>query len=275
MTQAQGWTSGFLTAAGHRLEYRAAGDIAGDAPVLVFLHEGLGCAAMWRDFPLRVGAAAGLPVLAYSRYGYGQSDVLASPRRPDFMHAEASEALPGVLRALAIRRPILVGHSDGASIALLHAAEHPAGQAAVVAIAPHLFVEPVTLESIAEISARFQASDLPARLARYHRDPQATFHGWADVWLAPEFPGWNIEAEVARIRCPVLALQGTRDEYGTMRQVRRIAQLCAHARWSAIEDCGHSPFVDQPERVLREIVAFVDSLGLARDRADVHPHSNS
>jgi pimeloyl-ACP methyl ester carboxylesterase len=252
--------SGFVTADGHRLEYRAWGDVSGGRPTLVFLHEGLGCAALWRDFPGRASARTGLPALAYSRYGYGRSDAFTEPRTPRFMHDEATGALPELLERLSIARPILVGHSDGGSIALIHAAAHPAGPMGVVALAPHLFVERETIASIADIAARFPASDLPRRMAKYHRDPDATFHGWADIWLDPAFRAWNIEAEVTRVACPVLALQGREDEYGTMRQVERIAELCRHARWIALERCGHSPFADQPDRVLTEIEEFVAGL---------------
>ena len=160
-----------------------------------------------------------------------------------------------------VERSILVGHSDGASIALIHAGERPEGVAAVVALAPHLFVEPVTIASIADISKRFPDSDLPRRMAKYHRDPVATFRGWADIWLDPRFRAWNIEAQVAQVRCPVLAMQGLQDEYGTMEQVRRAAALGRCARWVGIDDCGHSPHLDQPDQVLKEIKEFIATLG--------------
>jgi len=258
-----GSATGFVSVDQHRLEYRTIGEPGRGRPALVFLHEGLGCVALWRAFPDRVCAATGLPGLVYSRAGHGQSDVLDAPRRPRFMHDEAQRVLPELLERRGIDDAILVGHSDGASIALIHAGQRPRGLRAVVAIAPHLFVERLTIASIAGIAAGFDAGDLPRRMAKYHRDPRATFHGWADVWLDPAFRDWNIEADVARIACPVLALQGTRDEYGTMEQVRRVEQLSPHARWVGIDDAGHAPFADQPERVLAEIVQFVTPLAAA------------
>ncbi len=260
-----------VVVAGRSLEVRTVGEARSDLPVMVFLHEGLGCNALWRDFPDRLAERTGLPALVYSRYGYGQSDVFDAPLTPRFMHDEARQALPELLDRFSIARPVLVGHSDGASIALIHAGEHPERVEAVVALAPHLFVEPVTIASIADLAARFPGSDLPRRMARYHRDPRVTFEHWARAWLDPAFRDWNIEAEVAKVRCPVLALQGLQDEYGTMLQVRRVAELSPRARWVGIENCGHSPFIDQPDRVLAEVGRFLASLGIGRggDRATV------
>ena len=260
-----------------RLEYRWVGATAAAAPLLVFLHEGLGSASMWRDFPARLCDAGGYRGLVYSRTGYGRSTPRPHGERwtPGYMHEQAREVLPQFLVAAGIDAsadpPWLFGHSDGASIALIHAGEHPERTEAVVALAPHLFVEPVTTASIADLAARFPGSDLPRRMARYHRDPLATFEHWARAWLDPAFRDWNIEPEVAKVRCPVLALQGLQDEYGTMLQVRRIAELSPCARWVGIENCGHSPFIDQPDRVLAEVGGFLASLGIGRggDRAAV------
>lgn len=255
---------GLVEAGGHRLEYACWGTAGpgAEAPVLVLLHEGLGCVALWKDFPARLHAATGLAAMAYSRYGYGGSDPLAGPRAADFMHREAAEALPQVLARLGIARAILVGHSDGASIALIHAGRvAKAGPGActiagVVAMAPHLFVEPVCTEAIAAVSARFAASDLPARLGRHHRDPVRTFRGWADVWLSPAFQSFDIEPEVAAIGCPILAIQGEDDEYGTMRQIERIAQLRPETRLLRLARCRHSPHLDRPDEVVPAIAAF-------------------
>jgi len=252
-------SSSFVRAGGRRLEYRWFGS-GSAADAVVLLHEGLGSVARWRDFPQRLAEATGRAVLAYSRCGYGWSDPLPGRRGVDFMHDEADRSLPELLQALGIERPLLVGHSDGASIALIHAARFDSAARGVVALAPHLFVEPVTLASIADIAGRFDGSDLPVRMRRYHADPVATFRGWADIWLDPQFAGWNIEALVAATRCPILAMQGSDDEYGTMRQVRRIAELRPGTRVVEVAACHHSLHVDAPERVLDEIRDFAAGL---------------
>lgn len=251
----------FLKAAGRSLAYEWVGE-EGGKPALVFLHEGLGSIRQWRDFPARLSAATGCRALIYDRYGYGQSDVLQEPRRTvNFMHEEGLKALPEVLSSLRIRNPILVGHSDGASISLIHAgAGHEVR--AVVAMAPHVFIEPVCLSSIEKAARTFESTDLPARLGKYHRDARKTFYGWADVWLDPDFTGWDIRADyLPGVRCPVLAIQGHDDEYGTMAQLdeiaRRVAGRCELVK---LEQCGHSPFKDQPEATLEKIIEFVNSI---------------
>jgi pimeloyl-ACP methyl ester carboxylesterase len=238
--------------------------IEGDAakPVLVFLHEGLGSIRQWRDFPAKLCAASGHRGLIYDRYGYGQSDVLAEPRRTvRFMHDEALVSLPQLVKTFRLSNVVLVGHSDGASIALIHAG---AGHAVrgVVAMAPHVFIEPECLSSITKISAEFEKGGLAARLGRYHRDARKTFYGWADVWLDPQFKGWDIRKEyLPGVRCPVLAIQGHDDEYGTMAQLdeieRRVGGSCKLLK---LQNCGHAPFRDQPEKVTAEVAAFVKSL---------------
>ena len=272
----------FVTAAGHALEYQR---IEADAsrPVLVFLHEGLGSIGQWRDFPQQVVAATGCPALVYARYGHGQSDVLEAPRAVDFMHHEARVALPQLLEALGIARPILIGHSDGASIALIHAGSpEGAGRVRGVAVmAPHVFLEERSVEGILAAKQAFETSDLRARLAKYHRDPGKTFHGWNDVWLKPEFRDWNIESFLPAIHCPVLAIQGHGDAYGTMAQLDAIAaQAGGPCELLKLEDCGHAPFREQPQRTLEAIARFVNGLaagGLAADaqaaaHAPHHPH---
>jgi pimeloyl-ACP methyl ester carboxylesterase len=231
---------------------------AGEGPVLVFLHEGLGSIRQWRDFPQKVAQAAGLRGLVYDRYGYGQSDVLREPRRQvSFMHDEALIALPQFFSFLKINNPILVGHSDGASISLIHAAAFPVR--AVVAMAPHVFVEPSGLESIRKAVTAFETTDLPQKLSRYHRDARKTFYGWADVWLDPEFEKWDIRADfLPKITCPLLGIQGHEDEYGSMAQLdeiqRRVPGECRLVKLAA---CGHSPFRDQPEKTLQAIREFL------------------
>ncbi|MCL4183265.1 MAG: alpha/beta hydrolase [Burkholderiaceae bacterium] len=248
---------------GRRIEYRPIGQWRPDTPVLVFLHEGLGSVAMWRAFPQRLCAGVGLPGLVYSRLGYGRSDPLRGTRSMHFMHEEATGALPGLLAALGIERPVLVGHSDGASIALIHAGRFPGVARAVVALAPHLFVEPVCTASIAAITAEFGHSGLRERLARYHDDVDGAFRGWSDVWLSAPFAAWNIEAEVAASRCPILAIQGEQDQYGTMRQLDRIAELRPDARLLKLPDCRHSPQFDRPDEVIAAVGAFLRDVGIA------------
>jgi len=248
--------SAFVNVRGRSLEYRRIAAAAG-SPSLVFLHEGLGSISQWRDFPERIVAGTGLPAIVYARYGHGQSDVLREPHGVDFMHREALESLPEFLRALGIARPILIGHSDGASIALIYAgAGHPLQ--GLVAMAPHVFVEDISIEGIVAAKRAFETTDLPQKLARHHRDPVKTFYGWNDVWLAPEFRSWNIESVLPAIQCPLLAIQGHDDEYGSMAQVDAIArQAGGPVEVLKLEDCGHSPHQDQPQIVAKAIVEFV------------------
>lgn len=241
------------------IAYEWIGERAPGKPVLVFLHEGLGSIRQWRDFPAQVAAATGCPALVYDRYGYGQSDVLREPRRTvRFMHDEALIALKDFLSFLEIQNPILIGHSDGASIALIHAgAGHPVR--GVVAMAPHVFIEPVCLDSIRNARKSFESTDLASKLARYHRDARKTFYGWADVWLDPEFEGWDIREDyLPRIRQPVLAIQGHDDEYGTIKQLDEIAaRVKGPCELLKLEACGHTPFRDQPEKTLLAVANFV------------------
>lgn len=254
---------GMIEIAGARLQTRVFAPAvrvragAGTPPRVVLLHEGLGSIGLWRGFPQRLADTLGEPVLAYSREGYGHSSPWRTALTPRFMHEQAAIALPALLDAFGIRSPILVGHSDGASIALIHAGEFPQVAGAVVAMAPHLFVEPITVESIADARRRYDCGDLAARFARHHLDGRGTFARWTDAWLDPAFRDWNIEREVARIRVPVLAIQGTGDEYGSMRQIRRIAELGVRAKLLELAECGHSPHLDQPDAVLGAIAAFV------------------
>ena len=245
-----------VRAAGHAVNYEWVGE--GSAQ-LVFLHEGLGSIRQWRDFPAKVAAAARCRALVYDRYGYGQSDVLAEPRRTvRFMHDEALLALPEILSSLRIQNPVLIGHSDGASIALIHAG---AGHAVrgVVAMAPHVFIEPICLSSIRNATQTFESTELAQKLGRYHQDARKTFYGWADVWLDPEFKGWDIRNDyLPGVRCPVLAIQGRDDEYGTMAQLDEIeARVGGPCTLLMLDRCGHSPFRDQPEATLKAIENFL------------------
>ncbi len=243
-----------------RLEYAWIGADRSDAPLIVFLHEGLGSVAMWRDFPQTLCAAAGVRGLVYSRSGYGRSTPRAADEKwpVEFMHVQAQVVLPALLTRLRIEEPVwLFGHSDGASIGLLHAAAFPERVSGVVAVAPHVFVEDVSVASIEQARIAYQTTDLRQRLARYHDDPDSAFRGWNDIWLEPAFREWNIEGSLARIRCPVLAVQGVDDEYGTMAQLDAIARLVPGARTLKLADCGHSPHRDQPTALRDAVVAFL------------------
>ena len=239
------------------LEYEWVGDPASPIPVVVFLHEGLGSIAMWKDFPARFCEAHALRGLVFSRYGYGRSTPKPTDERwdTDFMQRQADDVLPPFFATLGIERPWLFGHSDGASIALLHAADHPV--AGVVAVAPHIFVEDISVESIEKARVTYETTDLRERLARYHDDPDSAFRGWNDAWLNPAFRDWNIEGELARIVCPVLAVQGEDDEYGSLEQIRGIARRLPKTRLLVIPKCGHSPHRDQPELLIREAGRFI------------------
>lgn len=247
----------FLDLALDRIEYQRIEVARPPRPTLIFLHEGLGSIAMWRDFPEKVARAAHCEAIVYSRYGYGNSDPLGEPRSVRYMHDEAQTALPQLLDLLAIERPILIGHSDGGSIALIHAGTRVRAVRAVVTLAAHVFVEDISVASIAAAKAAYETTDLRDRLARYHADVDSAFWGWNRIWLAPEFRDWNIEEYLPRIPCPVLAIQGAEDEYGTMEQMRRIGVGVEDVELLALERCRHSPHRDRPEAVLTAIVGFV------------------
>jgi pimeloyl-ACP methyl ester carboxylesterase len=230
-------------------------EIAGAEPALVFLHEGLGSVALWRSFPDDLAAATGRRALIYSRAGHGDSAVPDAPRTPRFMHDEALDVLPRLLREHGIERPVLVGHSDGASIALIHAGEHPVSK--LVVLAPHVFVEDLSVASIAEARDAFATTDLRDRMARYHRDAEATFRLWNDIWLAPEFRDWNIEDVLPRITAPVLAIQGEHDQYGTMAQIDAIEAGVAGDFERVVLDARHAPHLEAPEETLRAAAEFI------------------
>jgi pimeloyl-ACP methyl ester carboxylesterase len=229
-------------------------------PILM-LHEGLGSVAMWRDFPAALASATGRRVVAWSRRGYGLSDPLPEPREPDYMHREA-EALPPLMDTLGLDRAILFGHSDGASIALIAAARFPERVAGLLLEAPHVFVETLTLDSIAAVKESYRTTDLGRRLGRHHRDADHVFWRWNDIWLDPRFRDWSIEALLPQIEAPALLIQGLDDEYGTMEQLDRIASVLPDASRLELERCGHSPHRDQPESVLSATARFI---------ADVRP----
>ena len=243
-----------LSIAGGALEFL---EIPGDRdkPPFVLLHEGLGSVGLWRGFPERLAAATGRRTVAFSRFGHGQSDPPPKPRTPSFMHEEALEVLPEVLARLRLaEEPVLVGHSDGASIALIYAAHHPVH--AVVAIAPHVFVEEICLTEIQRAREVYETSDLRERMARHHRDPDAAFFGWNDVWLHPEFPQWDITDVLERIDCPLLLIQGERDQYGTMAQLDVIEERAGGPIHRVHLDCQHSPPTELPDETIDAIARF-------------------
>jgi pimeloyl-ACP methyl ester carboxylesterase len=252
-------TAAFFAAAGQRLEYRWIGPGPSEAPTIVFLHEGLGSVGGWRDFPDRMAAATGCGALVYSRRGYGASEAIAGPRPVRFMHDEALEVLPLVLAHFKLEKTFLFGHSDGASIALIYAGARLGPLAGLLLEAPHVFVEPVCLESIARLAEAYETTDLGERLARHHgENTDSMFRSWTDVWLRPEFAAWNIEAMLPAITAPVLVVQGEDDEYGTVRQVEAVLEgVKGPAEALVLPGAGHSPHRDRPAEVLDAVTRFV------------------
>lgn len=251
-----------IVIAGRRLEIRSIDATAKNLPTIVFLHEGLGSVSLWREFPDRVAEATGAGAVVYSRYGYGQSSTLDEKIQPDYMHREALDALPALLYTLGIENPILFGHSDGASIALIHAgAGHSV--AGLILEAPHVFVEELSLGGAATAAHTYRTTDLRKKLARHHRDPDKTFWGWHDIWISPRFRGWNIESCLSLITSPVLLIQGEQDEYGTVAQVNAVAgAVKGSASKHVIPNCGHTPHREQSNAVLEIVTSFVRRMTL-------------
>ena len=248
---------GFLALAGGRIEVVWHGPGPESALTLVFLHEGLGCAAMWRDFPAELAAATGCGALVYSRFGYGRSDPCPLPRPLRYMHDEALEVLPALLAAAAVERCVLIGHSDGGSIALIYAGGTAAPSLqGVITEAAHLYAEDIGIRSIVAARENYRQGELRRRLARFHgANTDCAFLGWNDVWLDPGFRDWNIEAYLPEIAVPVLAIQGEDDNYGTPVQLAQIARL-AGAETRLLPDCGHAPHRDQPAASLAAMADF-------------------
>ncbi|HYA15412.1 MAG TPA: alpha/beta hydrolase [Syntrophales bacterium] len=258
----------YIHAAGHRLfaqfiqsDYK----YSKKSPLtLVFLHEGLGSIAQWRDFPASLSSMTGLPALVYERWGYGSSDALDTPRTARYLHDEALISLPEVLEQVHINDTILIGHSDGGSIALIFSAIHGDKVRGVITEAAHVFVEDVTIAGIRRAVEVYETTDLKDRLHKFHKNnTDSMFRAWADTWLAPWFRDWNIEEYLSRITCPLLVIQGEDDEYGTSRQVKSIiSQTGGPVEGFIVSDCGHVPHHQARERVLKEMTRFIGSLVL-------------
>ena len=259
-----------IAVAGRRLEVQRIPARQPRAPELVLLHEGLGSVSHWKDFPAEIAATTGCPVTVYSRYGSGNSELLAEPRPVQYMHNEALHSLPDLLAQLEIDNPVLIGHSDGASIALIYAGDHDRVRGLVL-LAPHVFVEDLSVASITAAKIKFETTDLAARLARHHQNAARTFWGWNNIWLHPDFRGWNIEEYLPRITCPILVIHGLRDQYGTMAQVDAIArQSGGPVEILPVAECRHSPQRDQPAATLAAIARFVNEIvGHQADHSNV------
>ena len=251
----------FFTINTIRLEYLWLGRQRENTPTLVFLHEGLGSVAMWKDFPEQVVAATSLPALVFSRQGYGCSEPFPWPRDVSYMHDEALDVLPRVLDAANIEQAILIGHSDGGSISLMHAATDKQQRVrALILLAPHVFNEKSCVDSIAAARVAYNTTDLRQRLAAYHKDVDNTFWGWNDIWLHPDFWHWNIEEYLPDVVVPVLHIQGEDDEYGSSAQAQAIRQKCkGSVEIVMFPDCGHSPHRDQTDKTIRSITKFIDN----------------
>ena len=261
--------TGFITVGDARLEAMAWGPSPADAPTIVMLHEGLGSAALWRDFPKNLVQATGWSVFAYSRAGYGRSSAADLPRTIDYMTREALNVLPSVLDAIGFQRGVLLGHSDGATIA----AEYAGGVEdmrvrGLILMAPHFFTEPMGLAEIAKARDAWEQTDLRDRMAKYHDDPEATFRGWNDAWLNPDFAAWDVAECIDYLRVPALAIQGRDDQYGTEAQVRVIEERSyAPVDLELLPDCRHSPHLEQPEKTLALTAEFVQRLARIDDEA--------
>ena len=251
--------TGFLDIGAQRLEYRFVGPLPGKAPTLVLLHEGLGCVGLWGDFPDKLSAATGAGVLVYSRAGYGKSSPVKLPRPLSYMHDEARETLPRLLDAIGFERGLLVGHSDGASIAAIYAGSHQDHRVGgLVLIAPHFFTEDPGIASIVEAKKAYETGDLRERLSRWHADVDNAFKGWNGAWLDPEFRKWDITEFLAYIRVPVLIVQGEDDQYGTIKQIEIAQQECyCPVEVALLPGARHSPQREAPDPTLKAISEFM------------------
>ena len=256
--------TGTLDISGISLEYAAWGKAPDAAPVIVMLHEGLGCVELWRDFPQRLAAATGLGVFAYSRAGYGHSDTITLPRPLDYLTREVLDTLPHVLDKAGIRCCILLGHSDGATISAIYAGSvRDERLRGLVLIAPHFFTEKISLDGIEQARDAYNKGKLKAGLEKFHRDAGAAFRGWSEAWLDPGFRSWDVTGVLDRLNVPVLAIQGIADQYGTLAQIDVIKQRSpAPVELFIPLDCKHAPHLEQPELTLEAVSGFIAGLGM-------------
>lgn len=251
--------TGFLTIGPHDLEYRMVGPRPGDAPTIIMLHEGLGCVGLWGDFPDRLQTATGCGVFVYSRAGYGQSSPVKLPRPLTYMHDEAREVLPKLLDEIGFRHGLLLGHSDGASIAAIYAGTHQDHRVGgLILMAPHFFTEDMGIAAILEAKKAYEATDLKSKLARWHKNPDNAFEGWNSAWLDPGFRQWDITEQLAYIRVPILIVQGEDDQYGTVRQIEVALQECyCPVEVALLPRARHSPQREEAEATLAAVSKFV------------------
>ena len=253
----------WIEVCGYKLEIRRIKAKKIGNPTLVFLHEGLGCVSMWKDFPDRLAKETGLAALIYSRRGYGGSDKFSLPRQLDYMHEEGIDVLPALLRTEQVNRAILIGHSDGGSISLIYAGSKFASKLdALIMIAPHVFVEKISVESIKKIQKDFKLGDLRERLARYHMDNlDSVFWGWSNIWVSPSFRKWNIEEYLPQINVPTIVIQGDKDQFGSLSQVNSIIEKTKlEVKYKIIKNCGHSPHLENSGEVLGVLSDFIKKL---------------
>jgi pimeloyl-ACP methyl ester carboxylesterase len=267
---------GFLDLGPMRLEYHMIGPRPDAAPTIVMLHEGLGCVGLWGEFPERLAAATGAGVFVYSRAGYGRSSPVELPRPLTYMHDEARDVLPRLLASIDFRRGLLLGHSDGASIASIYAGSiQDRRVCGLVLIAPHFLPEDMGIAEIARARAAFAATDLRAKLARWHDDVDNAFKGWSDAWLDPDFRNWNITDALAYIRVPILIVQGERDQYGTVRQIEVAQQECScPVDVALLQGVGHAPHREAPAATLRAVCDFANRLLHERGSTATDPRLN-
>jgi pimeloyl-ACP methyl ester carboxylesterase len=263
---------GFVDLGSMRLEYRMIGPRPDAAPTIVVLHEGLGCLGLWGDFPDKLQAATGAGVFVYSRAGYGKSSPVQLPRPLSFMHEEARDVLPRLLDAIGFSRGILLGHSDGASIATIYAGSVQDHRIrGLVLIAPHFFTEDMGIAEIARAKRAYETTDLRQKLARWHADVDNAFRGWNDAWLDPEFRKWDIIEPLAYIRVPILIVQGEGDQYGTVKQIEAAQEECyCPVDVALLPGARHAPHREAPEATLNAIADFINRLLRDHDEGAVH-----